>query len=94
LDLMSVTLPPQTEKQIQDWIDTGHYPDAAAVIDKALQALEAQEQAKMQRLRELVRAGFESGPAVELTDELWDEMEREVDDAYQRGEDPPPHAGP
>jgi putative addiction module CopG family antidote len=91
---MGVTLPPHTEKQIQDWIDTGHYPDAAAVIDKALQALEAQEQAKLLRLRELVHAGFESGPAVELTDELWEEMEREVDAAYERGEKPPPHVCP
>ena len=45
-------------------------------------------------IRELVRAGFESGPAFELTDDLWDEMEREVDDAYRRGEAPPSHVRP
>ena len=91
---MSVTLTPQAEQQIQDWIDRGHYPDAAAVIDRALQALKDQEDAKFLKLRELVRAGFESGDAVELTDELWDEIERRSEERFQRGEEPSPHVCP
>ncbi len=91
---MTVTLTPQAQQQIQDWIERGHYPNAAAVIDGALQALKDQEEARLLKLRELVRAGFESGPGVELTDELWEEMEREVDDAIQRGDEPPPHVCP
>lgn len=91
---MSVTLTPEAEQQIQDWIDRGQYPNAASVIERALQALKDQEEAKFLKLRELVRAGFESGDAVELTDELWEEMEREVDEAYQRGDEPPPHVCP
>jgi putative addiction module CopG family antidote len=33
---MSVTLTPQVEQQIRDWIERGHYPDADAVIRQAL----------------------------------------------------------
>lgn len=91
---MSVTLTPEIEARIQPWIETGRYPDADAVVAKALEALEAQERAQFLKLRELVRAGFESGPAVELTDEIWDEMEREVDEAYLRGDVPPAHVCP
>lgn len=91
---MTVTLSPQAEEQIQDWIERGHYPDAAAVIDRALQALKEQEEAKLIKLRELVRAGFESGEAVELTDELWDEMERRSEERFLRGERPSPHVCP
>ncbi len=43
---MSVTVTPETEEQIRHWIDTGRYPDADAVIHRALAALEAQEQAR------------------------------------------------
>ena len=57
------------------------------VIARALQALIDQEEAEYREIRELVRAGFESGPSAELTDDLWDEMEREVDEAYQRGDE-------
>ena len=88
---MSVPLTPHAESRIRELVESGHYPDAAAVIDKALEALDAQEQARFLKLRELVRAGFEGGPGVELTDELWEEMEREVDEAYRCGDDPPPH---
>jgi putative addiction module CopG family antidote len=91
---MSITLSPQTEQRIRQWIDNSRYPDAEAVIDQALQALEDREHAKFLKARELVLAGHNSGPGVELTDELWEEMEREVDDAYQRGDEPPPHVCP
>ena len=90
---MTITLSPQAEKQIQDWIERG-FPNAAAVIDKALLALNEQEEAKLVKLRELVRAGFESGDAVELTDELWDEMERRSEERFLRGEKPSPHVCP
>jgi putative addiction module CopG family antidote len=91
---MSVTLTPEVEQQIQDWIDRGRYPNASAVVERALQALKEQEEAKLVKLRELVRAGFESGDAVELTDELWDEMERRSEERFLRGERPSPHVCP
>lgn len=82
---MTVTLTPELEERIRHWIETGRYPDAGAVIDKALQALEDQEHARFLRLRELVLAGHNSGPGEELTDELWDRLEREADEADRLG---------
>jgi putative addiction module CopG family antidote len=82
---MSINLTPQVEQRIRDWVENGPYPDADAVVDKALQALEAQEQAKFLKLRELVRAGFEHSNLREFTPELEEEIAREADEADRRG---------
>ncbi len=91
---MSVTLTPQAEQHIRDLVERGDYPDAAAVIERALEALKDQEEAKFLKLRELVLAGHNSGPGVELTDELWDEMERRSEERFLRGDEPAPHVCP
>jgi putative addiction module CopG family antidote len=82
---MGVTLPPRLEERVQHWIDNGRYPNAEAVIDKALEALEHEEHAQFLKLRELVLAGHNSGPGEELTDELWEEIAREADEADRLG---------
>ena len=82
---MSITLTPEVEAQIRDRIESGQYQDAEAVIVKALAALKAQEQARFLKTRELVLAGHNSGPGVELTDEVWAEIEREADEADRLG---------
>ncbi len=82
---MSVTLTPRLEERIRHWIENGRYPDAEAVIDKALEALEDQEQAQFVRLRELVLAGFASGDGGEFTPETWEEIAREADEADRLG---------
>jgi putative addiction module CopG family antidote len=91
---MSVTLPPEIEARVRQWIETGRYPDADAVIDKALKALEDQEQARFLKLRELVLAGHNSGIAGELTEEMMDEIERNSEERFQRGEEPRSHVCP
>jgi putative addiction module CopG family antidote len=91
---MSVTLAPEIESRIRSWIDSGRYPNANAVMLDALQLLEERSQAQLLKLREMVRAGFESGDPVELTPELWDELERESEEAYLRGEQPDPDVCP
>jgi len=91
---MSVTLTVELEARIRYWIETGRYPDAEAVVEKALDVLEAQEQERFLKLREMVLAGFNSGPGEELTEELWDEIERSSEERFQRGEEPPPHVCP
>jgi putative addiction module CopG family antidote len=88
---MSVTLTPRVEQRIRHRVESGQYPDADAVIDKTLDALEAQEQARFLKLRELVLAGHSSGIAGELTDEMWDEIERSAEERILRGEKPSPH---
>ena len=82
---MSITLPPEVHAQIRNRIESGRYPDAEAVIVKALEALEAEEHARFEKTRELILAGLNSGPGVELTDEVWAEIEREADEADRLG---------
>jgi len=91
---MTVTLTPRIEERIRHWIESGHYSDANAVLSDALQLLEERNQARFLKLRELVRAGFESGDAGELTPELMDEIEQEAEKAFRRGEKPSPHVCP
>jgi len=91
---MSVTLNPETEARIRRWIDNGRYPDADAVVDKALEALQAEEQARFLKLRELILVGHNSGIAGELTEEMMDEIERSAEERFLRGEEPSPHVRP
>jgi putative addiction module CopG family antidote len=91
---MSVTLTPQVEQQIRDWIERGNYPDADALIRQALQALEDREATKFLKARALILAGLHSGEAVELTEELMDEIERSSEERFQRGEEPASHVCP
>jgi putative addiction module CopG family antidote len=81
---MSINLTPQVEQRIRDWVENGPYADADAVVDNALRALEERERAKFVKLRELVRAGIESGNLREFTPELEDEIAREADEADRR----------
>jgi putative addiction module CopG family antidote len=82
---MSVTLTPEVEDRIRHWMDSGQYPDAGSLILKALEALEAQEEARFLKLREPILVGHSSGPGEELTDELWERIEREADEADRLG---------
>jgi putative addiction module CopG family antidote len=91
---MTLTLTVELEERIRHWIDTGRYQDAEAVVVKALEALEAEEQARFLKARELILAGLNSGPTVELTEELMDEIERDAEVAYLSGEKPSPHVCP
>jgi len=91
---MSVTLAPQTEAEIERLVESGRYPNADAAVQSAIRLLNEQYEAKLERLRQLVREGFESGPGRELTDEVWDEIERRAEERFQRGESPAPHVCP
>ena len=82
---MSVTLAPEVEGRIRSWIETGRYPDADAVVRDALQLLEEHNRARFLRLQEMVRQGFESGDALELTPELWDDLLREAEEEERQG---------
>ena len=91
---MSVTLAPEIESRIRSWIDSGRYPNANDLILDALQLIEERDSAQLLKLRQMVRAGSESGDPVDLAPELWDELERESEEAYLRGEQPDPDVCP
>ena len=91
---MSVTLMPETEEEIRRLVDSGRFPNADAAVRSAITLLNEQYEAKLSKLRELIREGFESPSLGELTDELWDEIDRRAEERYQRGERPSPHVCP
>ena len=91
---MVVHVSPRVEAEIEWLVSSGQCADANAVIDEGLRLLVEREQARFLRLRELVRAGFNSGEPIELTDDLWDEIDRDADEAAQRGDIPSPHVCP
>ena len=87
---MSMTLAPRIEDQIQQWIDSGNYPDADSVIGDALRLL---EERRLDMLRAQIAVGLDQldrGEGIELTSALWDEIERDVDERLARGESPAP----
>jgi hypothetical protein len=55
------------------------------VLLDALPRLEERNEARVLRLREMVRTGFESGDAVELTPDLWDQLVREAEEEDRQG---------
>src|SRR5215208_5291636 len=89
---MSVTLTPELEALIDEILATGRYADADAdadaedMIEQAVRQLEERE--RRLRLQVSVAEGFaaiERGEGVELTPELWEEIEREADEADRQG---------
>src|SRR5215204_5616626 len=91
---MSVTLTPELEALIEELLATGRYADAGEVIEQAVRQLEERERGL--RLRASVAEGFatiQRGEGVELTPELWQEFEREADEADRQGLPINPDAG-
>ena len=62
---MNISLTPHLEEMIRAKIASGSYNSASEVVREALRLLEEEDQIrslKMQRLREDIREGLESGP--------------------------------
>jgi putative addiction module CopG family antidote len=77
---MSVTLSREVQDRVLSWVGRGRYSDADAVVLDALQLLEERNQEQYLKLREMVRAGFESGDEMHLTPELWNDLLREAEE--------------
>lgn len=91
---MSITLTPKIEHQVSHWIEIGHYPDADAVLSDALSLLQEHKHAVLQAK---IQSGLDQiarGEGIELTPAVWDEIEREADEALRRGEQPSPDVCP
>jgi len=74
-------------------IAAGQYKDASQVIDQALRLLEEHE--RRQQLRAKIQVGLDQidrGEVVPVTPELWDEIDRQVDERFLRGDQPNPDA--
>jgi len=63
---MNISLTPRLEEMIREKIASGSYSSASEVVREALRLLELEDELrslKLQRLRQDIREGFESGPA-------------------------------
>jgi antitoxin ParD1/3/4 len=83
---MSVSLTPQTESMIEEMLATGHFVDAGDVIEQAVRLLEERE--RRRRLRASVSEDFAAirrGEGIELTDEVWQAIERDADESDRKG---------
>ena len=93
---MPIQLTPETEALIREKVDSGRYATADEVIEVALRLLAVREQ-HTQQLRASIAEGLaaiERGEGVELTPELMDEIDREIDERLRRGERPNPDVCP
>jgi antitoxin ParD1/3/4 len=62
---MNINLTPRLEELVRRKVSSGLYNSASEVIREALRMMEAQEQlrtVKLERLRQDIREGLESGP--------------------------------
>jgi putative addiction module CopG family antidote len=93
---MVIHVPADIEASIRERVESGEYPDETEVIRTALRALTAREQ-RLEEIRASIREGIasiERGEGIELTPELMDEIEREVEERVRRGDMPKPDVCP
>jgi putative addiction module CopG family antidote len=88
---MSVTLSPQTEALIREKVQSGQYRDADEVVERAVRLLDRHDQ--RERLLAALAEG-EVGEAIEWTPELADQLSREAEEMFHRGELPDPDVCP
>jgi antitoxin ParD1/3/4 len=63
---MNINLTPQLEELVRRKVSSGLYNSASEVVREALRLMAAEDQSraiKLERLRQDIREGFESGPA-------------------------------
>jgi antitoxin ParD1/3/4 len=89
---MSVTLTPELEAQIRERVESGRYHDATEVIADAMQRLEEHE--RLEHLRALLEVGRHDEDLVTYTPELMDDIYREAEEMFRRGEEPDPDVCP
>jgi putative addiction module CopG family antidote len=94
---MTIQMPADVEANIRRRIASGRYESEADVLRDALDALDRREHERFLLLRAKVRAGFEAaeqGDLVDVTPELFDELEREADELARQGYLPNPDVCP
>jgi putative addiction module CopG family antidote len=87
-DAMALRFPADVETSIRDLVSTGRFEDEAQVVREALRLLDRREQQFMD-LRSSIQeslAAIERGEGIELTDEVWDRLDREAQEQIACGE--------
>src|SRR3954467_5664506 len=86
---MNVSLTPQLEAMIRQRVESGRYNNASEVVREALRLLEEHEQ--VVHLLSLLAVGLEDerrGDLIDYTPELMDDIYREAEELFRRGEEP------
>jgi putative addiction module CopG family antidote len=92
---MTITLDPKTEAVVREKVDSGHYRDTAEVIQEAIRLLDERDRLAVLRSKlENAEAQADRGEVFALTDELWDEIDREAEEAFRAGKHPNPDVCP
>lgn len=82
----SVSLGDHFTEFVEKQVATGRYATASDVLRAGLRLLEYEE-AKLDRLRDLIAEGLadiDAGRVVRESDELWDTIDRDVDERIAR----------
>lgn len=92
----SVSLGDHFTQFVQEQVASGRYATASDVLRAGLRLLE-HEEAKFEQLRHLIaesEADYRAGNVMEVTEEFWEDLNRDVDERVQRGDRPAPHVTP
>jgi antitoxin ParD1/3/4 len=73
---LTLNLPEEAVKFIQEQVASGKYPSAGEFITELIES--AQPIVVSDRTAELILEGMESGEGVEVTDEYWDNLSERV----------------
>ncbi len=93
---MAIQLPADIEARIQQKVANGAFPDAGEVVREAMRLLEEQER-PFEELRAKLQTGLDQldrGEGVPFTPELVEQMRRDAEDRFRRGERPNPDVVP
>ncbi|MBA2598840.1 MAG: type II toxin-antitoxin system ParD family antitoxin [Chloroflexia bacterium] len=93
---MVIHVPADIEASIRERVESGDYSDTTEVMRIALRLLDARER-RIEEIRASIAKGIaeiERGEGIELTPELMDEIEREVEERVRLGEMPKPDVCP
>ena len=92
---MNVSLTPELEARVRQRVESGRYNNASEVVRDALRHLEQHE--RLQHLRALLEVGRQDEPRgnlVTFTPELFEEIDRRVEEMFLRREEPNPDVCP
>ena len=89
---MTMQLPPRVEARIREKVESGLYASVDAALETAVELLDEYDQ-QLQRLRAAIAVG-EKGEAIPWTPDLLEQLTREADGMFRRGEKPDPDVCP
>lgn len=92
---MNVSLTPELEAMVREKVESGLYNSASEVVREALREMERRD--RLSRLRASLIEAQEQvarGEYYEDSDELWEQIDRDADEANRRGDPIDPDVWP